>query len=190
MEAPILRPRPATLQVEENSQELIFERKWFTPTHIFLIFFVLFWNGFLVFWYFMASQINGDAKLIFMLFPLIHVSVGIFIIYYTIAGFVNKTTIRADKMELSIRHAPMPWWGNKILEKSDIKQFYTKRVVNSSRNSTSIRFSLMAITKDDVIVKVLTDLTDVDEVKFMEQKIEAFWHITDVKVAGEFDENA
>jgi hypothetical protein len=184
-DAPLL-PRPANLQVEENMLDITFQRKWFSPVYIIMLVFSFFWNGFLIFWYSTASQMDGPLKWIFLLFPLLHVAAGVSIFYIGIAGLVNKTIFKVDKMELSVKHTPLPWTGNKTVSRSDLKQFYTKKTISHGRNSTTITYDLMAITRDDSIEKILTGLTTPEEPKYIERKIENFWNITDVRVEGEY----
>ena len=109
-------PIPEGLKITENSYELVIERKWFSYAHIFTFFFSIAWNGFLFTFY--TALMEGDAPMMFMLFPLIHVAVGIGLFYYSITGFFNKTRISGQKGVLGIRNFPLPWKGKKHLWRS------------------------------------------------------------------------
>jgi hypothetical protein len=47
-------------------------------------------------------------------------------IYYAITGYVNKTTVNVDYGQLTVRHGPLPWWGDRQIEPTHIVQLYSK----------------------------------------------------------------
>jgi hypothetical protein len=103
--------------------ELFIRLSWFQPVLIFLAFFCVFWDGFLVFWYTMALAHPGRGNMMWLpvLFPLIHVAVGVGLTYYVIAGFLNSTRILIDDEFVHIRHQPIPWRGNRDQPRSEIR---------------------------------------------------------------------
>ncbi len=139
--------KPRSIQVSNTAMALEFTRRWFNGTFIFLLFFCIFWDGFLIFWYTMRPNTGSGMDLIFFLFPLIHVAVGVALTYYTLAGFVNRTKIRVDDNQLSIRHEPLPWRGTKSLAIREIKQLYCERKITHTKNGTSITYPLNAMLK-------------------------------------------
>jgi hypothetical protein len=113
------------LHVIEDQQGLSIQFAWFSPTAIFLAFFCLVWFGFLTFWYTMAGATG--APLLFFIFPLIHVAVGLGLGYYTLCLFFNKTYIDIHDHHLWVHHTPIPWWkGNVNIAVQDIEQVYVK----------------------------------------------------------------
>lgn len=68
---------------------------WFSLIVFFLIFFCLFWDGFLVLWYGIGFVV-GDVFFMFFLFLFIYVVVGIGLMYYMICLFVNCSYINVD----------------------------------------------------------------------------------------------
>lgn len=116
--------RPAGIAIEQGMHdELLLTRRWFHPSLIFLLFFCIAWDGFLIFWYSIA--IFGGAKAdgfnwMMILFPICHVAVGVGLTYFVIAGFLNKSTIFLDADLLAVRHGPVPWFGNCTLDTSGI----------------------------------------------------------------------
>lgn len=104
--------------------ELNLRMRWFTPGLIFLLFFCIAWDGFLVFWYSMAligDPPKGGQFWLMVLFPICHVAVGVGLTYFTLAGFLNQTRVRIDRDELDVRHGPVPWWGNRRVAVSEIQ---------------------------------------------------------------------
>ncbi len=79
---------PDKISVRQSGSNLEITRTWFGGKVLFMTAFVIFWNGFLVFWY---RQALGSDNLMMLLFPLIHVGVGVWLTYHTIAGYLNKT---------------------------------------------------------------------------------------------------
>ena len=103
-------PKPNRFVVEEFGSELTVSYRWFTPALFFMVFFCLFWDGFMVMWYSIAiSQIlNGQpAAWAMAAFGLLHLAVGVGITYSTIANFVNRTEVKLSGGMLTVRHGPM-----------------------------------------------------------------------------------
>ncbi len=175
-------PLPEKMTIKEIGYDLIITRKWFSPMFIFLVFFCVIWDGFLLVWYNVAG---GDMPLIAKLFPLGHVAVGIGLTYYTIAGFVNETIITANRMTISVAHKPMPWIGAKTISATDIEQLYCEEKRSSSKNGTSYTYNVNVINKNKQKVKLISGLGEKDQAFFIEQRIEAFLKIENQAVAGE-----
>lgn len=98
----------------------VLTRRWFAPRAIFLAFFCVAWDSFLVFWYAMAFGLLGtgptEVSVIMVVFPIAHVAVGVGLTYFTVALLLNRTTIVLDGPRAQVRHAPLPWPGS--LERS------------------------------------------------------------------------
>ena len=181
--APIAMPLPSGIQVHSNARELRLVLRWFSPMYIFLAFFSVTWIGFLVFWYSMAS----GAPLVFLLFPLIHVAVGVGLAYTTVAGFLNSTTITVERGHLTVRHGPVPWKGNHDLPADALEQLYCQEHVTHSRNGGStIRYSVQAVGKESRRkITLVSGLSDRDQALFIEQQVEQKLGITDRRVVSE-----
>ena len=83
-------PIPERFKVVRSANELIVSWRWWKAQFVFLLFFCIAWDAFLLFWYFGAPSGGG---LIFKIFPIAHVAVGVGLSYYVLTGFVNHTTI-------------------------------------------------------------------------------------------------
>jgi hypothetical protein len=160
-------------------------RKWFGWQIIFLTFFAIFWDGFLFFWYSMAF-VTGSA--IMMLFPLIHVAVGIGITYTALAGWVNTTRITVNQGRIAVRHGPLPWIGQRDLDASDVKQLYSKEKISRGRNSTTTTYEVHAVTHTGKNVKLLSGLESSEQALYIEQEIERYFRIEDAPVKGQIGE--
>ncbi|MET0398886.1 MAG: hypothetical protein ABW277_18990 [Longimicrobiaceae bacterium] len=182
------RPRermkpPRSLAQETAGGRVTFRHRWFSPKFLFLVFFCVFWDGFLVFWYTLA--IAGDAPLVFKLFPLIHVTVGAVLTYYTIAGFVNTTTVMLDRGHLSVRHGPLPWPGKLDVDTSRFRQLYCEEKVSRGKNGVSYTYDLKAVMSDGERRKIVSGLDSPDVPLYLEQQMEEWLKIRDEPVHGE-----
>lgn len=183
---------PEGLELNNTGTGIEITRKWFSVLHIFTGIFALVWCGFLFFWYSILGSIAAPGEetsnflLIFYLFPLIHVAVGVYLLYYSLCGFFNKTTISVDWENLRIKHHPLPWRGNRTIPRSDIKQLYVKRQESRTRNGISVTYDINLITHSGSDIKLVKGLTADEQALFIEREVEKYLHIENVPVRGEY----
>ncbi|MCB9852437.1 MAG: hypothetical protein H6819_05030 [Phycisphaerales bacterium] len=177
-------PQPKSIRVDESGSGLRIIRRWYSPLYFFMVFFCIAWDGFLVFWYYIA--LTKDAPWIMSVFPVLHVAVGVGLTYWTIAGFVNRTEIVVDSRELSVAHRPMPWFGALRMPVEQIDQLYCKQKISRGENGTSVSYELFASKKGGGKRKILSGLMDSDHALFVERRVESYLGIRDRRVAGEF----
>ena len=175
-------PLPRGIQVQELGSTLEITRRWFSPVFLFLAFFCVMWNGFMLVWHGMAL---ASGAWFMSLFGLLHTAVGVWLLYYTLAGFLNTTTIRVQWDELEVRHGPVPWPGNKTLSARDLEQFYCQEKINRGKNGVQYAYQVLALRKDHVRETLLTGLSDVDQALYIEQELERFLRIEDRPMPGE-----
>ncbi len=168
---------------EEVGSELILSHRWLGCQALFLVFFTLVWCSFLVGWYAFAI---GSGNLIMQLVPILHLAVGVFLVYVTLCSFVNTTTIRIMKGLLTIRTGPLPWKGNKDLPADEIDQLYVKaRLSYSRKRGSSVSHSLCALMKSGEEVPVIASVGSPEDAVYLEQRIEDFLGIIDRPIHGE-----
>ncbi|MEM9918251.1 MAG: DUF4178 domain-containing protein [Bacteroidota bacterium] len=178
------------IDIQRDAYELQMSFKWFSPTAIFLAFFCVAWDGFLIFWYAMGSQ--TDAPWIFFVFPLIHVAVGVGLTYYTLCLFFNKTQVRVNRDQVEVLHAPIPWWrGNKNVASAELEQLYVKEKRSTSKNgSSNYTYKLRAKLVDGKDLALLDiGRGDSEIMQRIETEIESFLGIEDEAIAGEFQKD-
>lgn len=189
-------PIPAQFTIEDAGHALTIRRRWFQWGYVFLIIFAIAWDSFLVGWYWMLIVPNdglagppGPFKLIFFVFPLIHVAVGAGLTYFSLAGCLNSTVIRVADGIVSLRHGPLPWLGNVELPTDSIEQIYCQNKLRKSRNddgrtTTSMQYEVHAVVGGQK-QKLLGGLSEADHALFVEQRLERFLGIEDRPVLGE-----
>lgn len=180
-------PRPASLQIADDGWSYELSWRWFRPVFLFLVFFCIVWDSFLVFWYTMA--IGGGPpfpfNLIMIIFPIAHVAVGVGLTWYTLCGFVNRTVVAVRNHELTVRHGPLPWPGNLTLDAGDIRQFYVREKVSHGKNGTSVTYDIEVIQSAGNSRKLITGLDSSDLALAIEQGLEQHLRIVDEPIAGE-----
>lgn len=171
----------------EDDQGIDIIITWLTPMAFFLAFFTIIWCGFLVFFY--SMLMIGDTPWFVMLFPLLHVTVGVYLAYYTLCLFLNKTFLHFYNDELNIVHQPIPWiGGNKRFHKSEITQLYVKEKVSSSKNGPQHKYQLMAQMCSGGDKKLLAlDGLSSSSVREIEIRLEQYLGIPNQPVPGEYE---
>ncbi len=176
-------PMPRGFSVEDTGSRYVVVRRWCAATWIVVFCFAIAWNGFLLFWYRMA--LSEGAPWIMVVFPVAHVAVGIGLLYVSLAGLLNRTTVEVAGGTLSVRHGPIPWRGDVTLEADRIAQVCCE--ARSSRRSDDARntYLVTAVLREGGRVRLLTGLTDVEHALYVEQRIEERLGIRDRPVPGE-----
>ncbi len=183
-------PKPRRFTIENWGPELVLSWRWYTHALWIAIPFLVIWNGFLVVWYAAAvAAMNDDksgiAAYIMLLFPLIHVAIGVGGIYAVLCGFCNRTVIRVSGGELSVRHGPIPYPGNRQIPTADIKQLYCTETIHRGKRSSRTTYNVMVKVREGDKLTLLSGLDDLDQGLYVEQQIEKHLNIQDKRVPGQ-----
>lgn len=178
---PVALPKRMTFQKTLHGIEIT--RSWFTPVVWGLVFFCVIWDGFLVFWYTMAF--TAGAPMIAKLFPLIHVSVGVFLTYFVVASFVNTTRVSVERGMLRISHKPLPWPGAREMAGMNLRQLYCKEHISRSKNGVSVTYQLWALHDDGSTKTKLLGSLEIEQALYLEQELEKALGIQDRPHPGE-----
>ncbi|MEL7496824.1 MAG: hypothetical protein AAFN77_04395 [Planctomycetota bacterium] len=165
--------QPSGLHLEEDVNGVFIWFRWFTPGIIFLTFFCIAWDSFLVFWYAAALGGIGQGQPIvwlMVLFPIVHVAVGVSLTYSVLCGYLNRTRIKVDHFEIRVWHGPLPWFGNVQIRCDEIKEI---EVISSISNGQSNfgNYTIAAHHVDGRQVKLLKNVT-FDRAEFIT------WHLS------------
>lgn len=158
---------------------LVISRRWFRMHHVFMLLFAIFWDGFLVVWY--SLGIASGAPIEMLLFPLLHVAVGIGITYGALMGLINRTTIRVEAGRLTVRHGPLPWFGNLTTDATRLRQLYLRRQTHRTENGGSYpTWKVLAETDTLEAQPIVSKLNDRDQAEYIEWVIEEHLGIENV----------
>jgi hypothetical protein len=174
---------PRGYELGNDGADLVITRRWLSPKYLFLLFFCVFWDGFLFFWY--TTALTKGAPLMAILFPLGHVGVGVFLTYTTLAGFLNRTRINVNPAEIRVKHYPLPWPGNRVVQRIEIEQLFCEEKLSRGRNGVSYSYNLDAVLTGGRREKLVSGMEKPEDALFLEQKIEGYLGIADRPVAGE-----
>jgi hypothetical protein len=119
------------------------------------------------------------------LFGLLHTAVGIGLLYFTLACFLNTTVIRVGHGLIEVRIGPLPWRGNKTIDAHDVKQFYCREITRHGKNGTHYSYEVHVILGGDVRKPLLKGISDADQALYIEQELERHLRIEDQPVRGE-----
>jgi hypothetical protein len=178
-------PMPPAFREENRGGGLRIVRRWFALHFVFLLFFCIAWDAFLVFWYSIVAS-ERDVPWIMSVFPIAHVAVGIGLTYYTLCGFIDSTVVELDGFHLRIHHGPLPWAGNRTIAGDRIKQLYCKQRTRQSKHGVQQRYELHAVTADGADLKLLSGLDEPDQALYLEQRFEQSLGIENLRVRGEY----
>jgi len=175
-------PPPKCFEINyvENGIEIV--RRWFGPVAYFFAFFSAFWNGITFTIIFQAIKAGEWGAVAFCS---IHGSIGLGMLYFTIACFINRTYIRVAYQSIDIKHKPLPWPGSKRVNSSDLKQLFSKEKIHRNRNGVSYSYEVHAITHAGATIKMVTGMQKSEHAIFIEQQIENYLGIRDESVRGE-----
>jgi ribosomal protein S27E len=176
-------PRPKQVSVERTPAGLRFSWRWFGPKYIALAVFCMAWDGFLCFWYSLALGMPGTPW-IMVVFPVVHLAIGVAMTYSTLAGFINRTNVALEGGRLTVRHDPAPWPGEVDTPLGDLQQLYCKERRANSKNGPAYTYQLCAALKDGREIKLVSDLESPEIARYLEQEIERALHIEDRRVVG------
>ncbi len=183
---PGVRPivvRPEGLGVIDQGGSRMIVRRWRSLKYWFFAVFSVFWMGFLVMWYGMA--LLSGAPLVFLLFPLIHLAVGVGLVYVTAAGFLNRTHLRVADGVLTVTHGPVPWPGNRSIPLAELEQLYTEEKVARGKNGVTVTYDLKGVLRNGRRVSIFSGADDRDVALYAERQLETWLGIQDRPVRGE-----
>lgn len=172
---------PKNIETISDGESFIIRRKWFTNSAFGYLFFSILWNGFMVVW--MGLAISDGAWLM-AAFGSIHAGVGLYLIYFTAAKFLNVTDITITPERLTTRHTPLPWIGLKEIPIHHITRLYTKEHVQSGEDSDTITYRVMLLAEGNKEYKLITGLDEYDQAKFIKTAICGILGLEEVDLGG------
>lgn len=182
---PIARPEvelPKRFAIERANQTLTITWRWFSPAALGLLFFAVFWNGFMIVWHTLALS---SGAWFMSVFGLLHTGVGVFLAYWVAAKLMNRTTIYVSKDWIQVRLGPIPWSGRQDLEREGIRQLFCKEKVKRGKNGTTETYQIEVVLGGNLRKTLVKGLESADQAIFVEQQIEKYLGLADVPVDGE-----
>lgn len=168
--------KPKKIKIIKVGSELIIEYKWLKLIAFFLVFCCIIWDGFLIILYNIISV--GIENNSFILFLITHLVVALLLTYYTLALFINKTTIRVNRNSIEIKHSPLPWFRHKNRQIQNVEQIFIEKKKRASKNGAYHTYALTVSQKGSQNPIQLVDslysslIKKVEDAQFIKKEIE------------------
>ena len=139
------------------------------------------WLGFFV----VIAIVYRDPSI--FLHGIIHILVGIWLLYAGICSLVNHTQFRVQGGVLRVSQEPLPWWrGNRIIGVHEVEQLFVHEEKRVENEVPIAIYTLHAILVDGSRKQLLFKSTlTKDQALLIEEKLEEYLGIIDKRVAGE-----
>ncbi|OWY16309.1 hypothetical protein C7N43_32290 [Sphingobacteriales bacterium UPWRP_1] len=176
---------PEGIDMLKLAGELTLYIKWSSAFNKFLILFSAIWNS-VVFLFVLVAILTG--QLIILLFISIHLAVAIGLTWYLVALWYNTTEIVVNRQMISVRHKPIwvPFYHNRDVASVDIQQLFSKQYVAGTVNGQPrYAFEVRLLTTGGKELRLLYGLKNSQQAQYIEQEIEKYLKIKDVRVLGE-----
>ncbi len=182
-------PLPDNLSLHHERDAVIIRRRWFTPSAFLFVFIAFFWNIFAILW--LTSALMKGLPLM-VIVGLIHAFIGLGLVYFCVASFLNKTDISVDADYLRLRHHPLPWFGTREFRSYEINQLFCKKHVTRSKKRGSNKRSISVVTYRVYLIlnnglkrNLISGLKNKSQAHFIEREIESVLGLENQAVAGE-----
>jgi hypothetical protein len=111
-----------------------------------------------------------------------HTWVGLGLLYAIGISFFNRTRVEAKGGVLTVKQGPLPTPGNRRLDVGDIDQLF---VLEKRGNRGAVSYELCAVTREGRRVSVVSGLSDAQDARFLEVRLEQALDLKDRPVEGE-----
>jgi len=163
-------PPPAGIRLVKAGQpELVVEWRWFRARDLFVLFCCAGLLVFFVFWYsLLPAPLPLPAK-VWPLYvgPVVFISIIAWGMYTSMAGVVNKTTLRIANGWLSVHHAPVPWRGTWKLPSNRIRQFHLQSREPGGGRATPLTYEVHVGGDGLGWIKLLAGLHSLEQAEFI-----------------------
>jgi hypothetical protein len=138
----------------------------------------LVWNCFVVLWYWNALRSGDRIGWLAIIITIPHGAVGLFLVYATLAGLLNRTVVTVTSEFVTVRQGPVPWWGNRRLPIDEIERLYCDQETDSAERGCIYGYRVNALTKAASKVDLVAEL-DSAQALFIKQELERWLNIED-----------
>jgi hypothetical protein len=111
-----------------------------------------------------------------------HAAIGLLLVYATLAGLLNRTVVKVTSEFLTVRHGPVPWFGNRRMRVDELGRLSCDRDTDPEKYGWRYVYGVSAVTKAASKVDLITEL-DSAQALFIRQELE-LWLNTDGAGAG------
>ncbi len=164
---------PIQITVRKDPDHLQITRTWFERKYVWLTPFVVVWDAF-IFWGCKKTFSAAQIDLFVVLFLPLFVCLAVFLTYMWLAGFLNKTKIDVTRNVISVKHGPVPVWGNKRISSRELSRLDYKSEKWRNGIYWIDLISVLAKMSNQSSITLLSGLKDVNQAMFIKQEVESF----------------
>lgn len=176
---------PKGFEVNYFEEYMQITRVWHGVKTYFILLFALIFNGVWINSGFVELLLS-DRELLPKLFFSIFFFLGLGLLYFTVATWLNKTQIYVSKSNIEIKHQPMPWLGNKKIKADNIEQlFVEEKYQGSSNDNPRYSYNVIGLTSEGTQFKLIAGCESRYHARFIEKTIENYLGIENVTIEGE-----
>lgn len=171
-------PQPASIKRAVSAETLTLTLRWST-NGCWINFFI--WAVVISFITLILYDNDLQTRLLLVLPCLVF---GGGLTYWFVALCINRTTLTVTKSALQIQHGPLPWSGNRTLARAEISQIFCQKYLSFAETANALYF-LGVITPQGERLTMLGNMHSLTEVLYLEQEIEGWLGIVNVRVRME-----
>src|SRR5262249_13296469 len=119
---------------------------------------------------------GGPMMWLAMIFTLPHAAIGVFLVYATLAGLLNRTVVKVTSEFLTVRHGPVPCFGNRRMRVDELERLSCDKETDPETDGWRYVYSVNALTKGASKVDLVTNL-DSAQALFIKEELERWLHI-------------
>lgn len=105
--------------------------------------------------------------------------IGVFacaVVYIGIAHLLNRTTIRASRSTLTVRHGPLPWFGERTIPSEEVSHLSCRRILSGREEDKRFErrtasFTVDITTKDGKRRALVSSLKAAQEARYIHQRL-------------------
>lgn len=178
-------PLPKGFDLVELEDEVQISISWRKTRHrAFFVMFTIVWN-IITIPFVVIAIVSNDWMMALAVSA--HFMVGLGFLIYTLAIFMNFTSIDVSKTGITVVSKPisLPFHKNYYIRSADLEQLYVEQYVQSRTNNQPnyayrVKAKVQGRAQD---LKIVNGLKGEDQALFVEHEIEKFLHIEDQKPA-------
>jgi hypothetical protein len=163
-------PVPTNVVCDKQADRVTLSRRWFSWTSVLMAPICILFDSAVIGT--CALTARGDLALLALILLLPGILLALWISYYALARFVNRTVVTLTTGGLSIRHGPLPWPGNRSFPIHHVKEFCCeKRTSRDYAGQVSESYTLSAVLEDGRRVDLLRKIGSPAAAHILEQQV-------------------
>lgn len=171
---------PKEISLKDTKRELTIKKKWFDYGRVLQLILAIILNfcvGFVIYSVAQYNASNGffvGIIIVVSVIALFSQALGLWMLYQAICGLLNTTVIKVDHSAITIHFKPLPWFGAKTINKTDIVQLHVSERDYSDADLKHVSYQLQVILKDSDPIYLLKNLDTPEQAQFIEEKIQQY----------------